>query len=93
VAARLLGLWPPVFGQTALLPSCTDYLEILGASTSYSPQGFPDQYIVCFAFIFTCFYKLKEGKMGGACNTNGGKRGANRDWVGKTEGKKPLGKT
>jgi hypothetical protein len=34
---------------------------------------------------------IKADEMGRACNTNGGKRNAYRIWVGKPEGKRPLG--
>jgi hypothetical protein len=36
--------------------------------------------------------QVKENEMGRACSTNGAKKNAYRIWVGKPEGKRPLGK-
>jgi hypothetical protein len=38
------------------------------------------------------FYHVEEAEVGRACNTNGEKRNACRLLVGKTEGKRPLGR-
>jgi hypothetical protein len=35
---------------------------------------------------------VKEDEMGRACSTNGEKRNTYRIWVGKPEGKRPLGR-
>jgi len=37
-------------------------------------------------------YKIGKNEMGGACSTNGDRRGLYRDFVGKPEGKRPLGR-
>ena len=37
-------------------------------------------------------YKIEKNEMGGACSTNGERRGLYRVFVGKPEGKRPLGR-